>query len=250
MRKVVLRLNRICCIRTFSHETKDRTTVTIDKIFTEWHKQQILNSKKLQSAKAVFRPDRADYTQDREAAVLVPMCHVNGQPSFLFMQRSIHLKSHSGEIWQAQIQIFFNFSSSSHCINDGRKCFIAEFCLIFQNIRSPYIIKDYCSIANNKKIMKFNIQILELLYANCVFSFPGGMRDLGDPDLIFTALRETFEEIGLPQEQVDVWGTLPSSPSSMVIQRQNVNIHFRYSHCLHGKQKRERSYSFFCKKLN
>lgn len=47
------------------------------------------------------------------------------------------------------------------------------------------------------------------------YSFPGGMHDEGDRDFIHTALRETYEEIGLPEQQVDIWGTVPPSPSKV-----------------------------------
>jgi len=40
-------------------------------------------------------------------------------------------------------------------------------------------------------------------------SFPGGRRDDTDPDLIFTALREAQEEVGLEPSSVEVLGTLP-----------------------------------------
>jgi len=39
-------------------------------------------------------------------------------------------------------------------------------------------------------------------------SFPGGVRDQGDPDLLTTALRETQEEIGLEPQVVEVVGRL------------------------------------------
>lgn len=39
-------------------------------------------------------------------------------------------------------------------------------------------------------------------------AFPGGKHDVTDPDLLFTALREAHEEVGLPPEQVEVFGPL------------------------------------------
>ncbi len=39
-------------------------------------------------------------------------------------------------------------------------------------------------------------------------SFPGGASDGSDPDLLTTALRETFEEVGIRPEDVEVLGTL------------------------------------------
>ncbi|UZO29085.1 uncharacterized protein OCT59_022577 [Rhizophagus irregularis] len=85
----------------------------------------------------------------REAAVLMPLCVVNGKPSVLFTIRSMHLKTHTGEV-----------------------------------------------------------------------SFPGGKRDLTDPSLESTALRETYEEIGIPPSQIDILGrdsTMPNKDRTMKI---------------------------------
>lgn len=41
-------------------------------------------------------------------------------------------------------------------------------------------------------------------------AFPGGRKDESDPDLVFTALREAREEVGLHDGFVEVLGTLPT----------------------------------------
>lgn len=114
--------------------------VTLGSIFSDENKTRVQNKMKLV---VVPRPDIPG-NNERRAAVLVPLCYVNGEPSLLFMMRSIHLKQHRGEI-----------------------------------------------------------------------SFPGGMQDPTDKSLTHTALRETYEEIGLPMDQVEVWGEMQPSPSKI-----------------------------------
>ncbi|WAR13696.1 NUDT8-like protein [Mya arenaria] len=111
---------------------------------------------KLQTSHPLLRPDSQKYKAKRPAAVLVPMCYVNGEPSLLFMMRSQHLNNHRGE---------------------PSLCFKYHYIILFA-------------------------------------SFPGGMQDPSDKDTVHTALRETHEEIGMSQDQVDVWGNLSGSPTS------------------------------------
>jgi 8-oxo-dGTP pyrophosphatase MutT (NUDIX family) len=40
------------------------------------------------------------------------------------------------------------------------------------------------------------------------YSFPGGRRDRGEPNLLATALRETHEEVGIDQSSIEVIGAL------------------------------------------
>ncbi len=44
-------------------------------------------------------------------------------------------------------------------------------------------------------------------------SFPGGMRDPSDEDLLSTALREAHEEIGIKSEDVEILGSLDEVPT-------------------------------------
>ena len=44
-------------------------------------------------------------------------------------------------------------------------------------------------------------------------SFPGGGKDVADRDLLFTALRETQEEMGINPEEVEVLGKIDVTPT-------------------------------------
>jgi 8-oxo-dGTP pyrophosphatase MutT (NUDIX family) len=44
-------------------------------------------------------------------------------------------------------------------------------------------------------------------------SFPGGRKDPEDPSLVHTALRETWEEVGIPPHDVQIYGALLRMPT-------------------------------------
>ena len=56
--------------------------------------------------------------------------------------------------------------------------------------------------------MLFTKRTQKVAYHKGQISFPGGVRDEGDRDLVDTALRETFEEIGVKPEDVEILGEL------------------------------------------
>lgn len=142
-----MRQNYSLTLRNLSRTRTCTAPTTLENIFSDCNRENVVA--KMKNAKPIARFEK-DMKKGREAAILVPMCHIEGEPALLFMMRSRYLKNHRGEI-----------------------------------------------------------------------SFPGGMKDPGDRDLIHTALRETFEEIGLSEDCVDVWGTLPASPSRVQLGRKN-----------------------------
>ncbi|XP_048241133.1 mitochondrial coenzyme A diphosphatase NUDT8-like isoform X1 [Haliotis rufescens] len=128
--------NRRHICRKYFSTTSKKLEVTLDTVFSE------NNKKRVQDHLLGFRPSSVSRSQTGHSAVLVPLCTVNGEPSFLFTLRSNSLRTHRGQV-----------------------------------------------------------------------SFPGGKMDDTDRDVVHTALRETWEELGITMETVDVWGAMMDLPS-------------------------------------
>ena len=63
-------------------------------------------------------------------------------------------------------------------------------------------------IAHDVPTVLFTVRASRLRSGSGQISFPGGGAEPDDPTLEHTALRETFEEIGLPAERVEILGRL------------------------------------------
>ena len=64
-------------------------------------------------------------------------------------------------------------------------------------------------LADGELTLLFTQRTMNLKDHQGQISFPGGVRESTDPDLLATALRESEEEIGLDPSKAAVWGTLP-----------------------------------------
>ena len=69
-------------------------------------------------------------------------------------------------------------------------------------------------------------------------SFPGGAREENDRDLRETALRETYEEVGIPPETVNIIGQLDDFPtiSSFLVTPFIATIPYPYSHKINNAE--------------
>ena len=76
---------------------KMSTVVTVDTVFSEANKNRV--QEKLKMTKPVRElPVWAKGKQMKQAAVLVPICTIDGHPSVLFTVRSSDLTHHKGEV--------------------------------------------------------------------------------------------------------------------------------------------------------
>lgn len=68
-------------------------------------------------------------------------------------------------------------------------------------------------LKNNEPWVLLTRRSKKLKHHSGQVSFPGGAVEHVDNNLVDTALRETFEEIGVPSDKVELWGQMESMTS-------------------------------------
>ncbi|XP_067118811.1 mitochondrial coenzyme A diphosphatase NUDT8-like [Centruroides vittatus] len=74
------------------------------------------------------------------------------------------------------------------------------------------VLIPLCLVSGNPSIV-LTLRSTSLTKHRGEISFPGGLQEAQDPDIIYTAMRETEEELGFPSNKIKVWGKLNSLPS-------------------------------------
>jgi hypothetical protein len=75
----------------------NKTTVTFENILSKENRLRTQNMLKKCEQPVITKLLLNEHS--KKAAVLVPLCTVNGEPSLLFMLRSNLIPAHRGEVW-------------------------------------------------------------------------------------------------------------------------------------------------------
>ncbi|CAH1998761.1 unnamed protein product [Acanthoscelides obtectus] len=195
--------------------------------------KQVFNEENMKMTTAKFaslKPIRMHARQpSKRAAVLIPLCEVNGKVSLLYTLRTVHLKSHRGQETKImdkkkkpsgafkrkqrqereegkqklpKIDKFFSHASGSM---SGQNISIDS---ESNNVVTAVLVEnpteeDATIIAVEDTSAADHVNVDDV----CMVSFPGGMQDIEDKTLEETALRETKEELGIEPNQIDIWGS-------------------------------------------
>ena len=74
-----------------------------------------------------------------------------------------------------------------------------------KSLKNAAVLIPFC-IVNNELSLLYTLRHSDLRRHRGQVSFPGGIQDKTDRDLVHTAVRETEEELGINSELIEVWG--------------------------------------------
>lgn len=102
----------------------------------------------------------------------------------------------------------FSPASRERCMTNLKKLVIPKFGKL--PIATAAVLVPICKVQDVPSIL-YTVRSSNLRTNSGEISFPGGKTDL-DETPVQTALRETFEEIGLSPKKIEVWGQGPAVP--------------------------------------
>lgn len=106
------------------------------------------------------------------------------------------------------IKNIFSLASRERCMTNFKRLTIPRYGKIPADAGS--VLVPVCKVGEKPSLL-YTVRATNLRTNGGEVSFPGGRTDQ-DESPIQTALRETYEEIGLPPDKIDVWGQGPPLP--------------------------------------
>ncbi|XP_026732794.1 nucleoside diphosphate-linked moiety X motif 8-like [Trichoplusia ni] len=106
------------------------------------------------------------------------------------------------------IKNIFSLASRERCMTNFKRLTIPRYGKIPTDAGS--VLVPVCKVGDKPSLL-YTVRSTNLRTNSGEVSFPGGRTDQ-DESPVQTALRETYEEIGLPPDKIDVWGQGPPLP--------------------------------------
>lgn len=106
------------------------------------------------------------------------------------------------------IKNIFSLAARERCMTNFKRLAIPRYGKIPTDTAS--VLVPLCKVEDKPSLL-YTVRCSNLRTNSGEVSFPGG-KTYQDESPIQTALRETYEEIGLPPDKIDVWGQGPPLP--------------------------------------
>ncbi|XP_075980131.1 mitochondrial coenzyme A diphosphatase NUDT8-like [Anticarsia gemmatalis] len=106
------------------------------------------------------------------------------------------------------IKNIFSLVARERCMTNFKKIAIPRYGKV--PTQTAAVLVPLCKVGNDPSLL-YTVRSSHLRTNSGEVAFPGGKTDKGE-EPVQTALRETFEEIGLAQNKIEVWGKGPAVP--------------------------------------